>query len=88
MGFTTTIIKRANFGDFKVLVGTFANDAQDTGGSITLTHELHKIYFFVAQGTGSAAANQPIVNGSFPLDDTITIVCDAGQDGVWLALGA
>ncbi len=87
MTFAFAITNRDIFGTRKIIYGTFTNGAEDVGGDVTLTGELHQVDFFWVQATGSTPGNQPIIDEAFPCGDTVTIATDAGQDGIWMAWG-
>ncbi|MFA5306645.1 MAG: hypothetical protein WC365_04295 [Candidatus Babeliales bacterium] len=86
MTLTSTITKQTEFGDRKVVFGTFTNDS--TGGDIETG--LRVVEQFYVQHTGSAAvAETPSVYETLPVGDRTspTIVTTSGKAGIWMAIG-
>ena len=87
MAFTSTITEKGMLGSIHVRMGTFTNGAGDSGGDIDTG--LGTCIHLDLQHTGSSVvAKDPVVNETLPVSgDAVTIVTEAGADGVWLALG-
>lgn len=87
MAFSYTILRRTVIGNMRLVVGTYVNGTTDTGGAINTG--LRTVEFFTAQPIGSSAGSSvAVVNGSFPIHGgVVTIVTEANEDGVWLAIG-
>lgn len=84
MAFSTTVVKRANIGSLKLVVGTYTNAATDTGG--TIDTGLTNLFYFSAEPdshVGSTNLKHTITAGS----SSVTVVCEEGVDGRWLAVG-
>jgi hypothetical protein len=86
MAFSCTKDQEGVAGDLRVTSGTFTASGSETGGSIYTG--LQKIDGIMLQQNASAVvASQPVVNGTFPTTDPVTIVTAAGADGYWWAFG-
>lgn len=84
MAFASTVVKRANIGSVKLVVGTFSNIDTDSGGNIDTG--LTNLFFFNASAdshVGSTVLKHTITAGS----STVAVVCDNGVDGRWMAVG-
>jgi len=87
MAFSYTLDGRTIFGDKWVAWGTFSNGDTDTGGDIDTGLSVVEAMFL--QETGSAVvSNASVCNETFPVSGgVVTIVTDAGVDGLWFAIG-
>lgn len=75
------------FGGAKLVFGTYTNSGSTTGGDIS-TGLSTVLAVYLQTTSSSVATNAPAVNESFPLTGgDVTIITDAGGDGVWMALG-
>lgn len=74
-------------GSQEMVIGTFENTSGSTGGEVPTG--LSHVRYFTAQHTGSAVvANAPVANETFPLNSgDVTLVTDADEDGIWMAIG-
>lgn len=87
MAFSVSIIKKLLVGNRRLIIGTFTNGATDRGGEIDTG--LYRVETFWTQVTATtSAATAPTVNESFPLaGGSVTLIAEAGQDGLWFAIG-
>ena len=87
MAFTYTKDGISIWGTHKISYGTFTNGATDEGGDVNTG--LNKIlWFHITVKATTTAATLPVVNETFPLaGPNVTIVCEDGQDGYWVAGG-
>lgn len=86
MAFSYTLDGRTIFGNKWVAWGTFTNGASDTGGDIDTGLAVVEAMFL--QETGNAVASASACNETFPVSGgVVTIVTDAGVDGLWFAIG-
>jgi len=65
--------------------GTFSSDSETTGELYTGLELVENLQLTVKDS--SVAANAPTYNETLPTVDPITIICDAGEDGCWIAIG-
>ena len=86
MAFSSVLLDREIFGTRWIAWGTF--DATGVTGGDVVTG-LGQIESFAAIYTGSFQATAPItVNETFPFaGGDITIICDSGAAGLWIAIG-
>lgn len=84
--FTTDSDPYEQVGRLKVIMGTY-NAASVTTGEIDTG--LTRVLFAVAQPTGATVStNSNVFNETFPFDgSTLTLICDSGETGVWMAWG-
>lgn len=75
------------WGKRKVVFGTYTNTAGSTGGEVETG--LSRVEGIFLQPTGTAVStNANAANETFPLDKgEVTIVTDANEDGLWIAVG-
>jgi len=88
MTFVHSEKKRTQYGDTKIIIGTYTNSDGGTGGEIKLGIGVIRVLFFVLQQTGSAVtSNAPVVDETFPFNgNSVTIVTDANADGIYFAV--
>lgn len=87
MTFESSILGTDIWGGWRVKFGTFTNAGTDTGGDIDTG--LGNINCMILQKTGNGTTTGVgVVNETFPnlSGPKVTIVTDAGVDGVWLAI--
>ena len=87
MAFSSTVEGTDIWGRWRVKWGTFTNAGGDTGGDID-TGCGNILAFFLSTKGAAAVAKQNVVNETFPdfTGPNVTIVCNDGDDGTWLAI--
>ncbi len=83
----STFVDSGVLGNKCMTWGTYTDAGAGAGGDIN-TH-LHLCEILILQPKGSAVAtNASVVNETLPVaGDAVTIVCDASQEGQWVAIG-
>ena len=83
----SSFVGRAVWGNECVTWGTYTDAGAGAGGDLnTKLHRCNKI--FLQPYGSSVATNASVVNETLPVDGSaVTIVCDASQTGLWLAVG-
>lgn len=74
------------FGNKRVVFGSYTNTGGSTGGSVSTGLDQVDVFFMQPTGT-VVSANQPVVNGTYPIAGSVTIVTSANETGVWIAAG-
>ena len=89
MPFTSSVTGVFDHTGKKLASGTYTSTGGSTGGDVGTG--LDTVESFFLQPTGAAVAtNAPSANETFPLTNvngTVTIVTDADEAGLWLAVG-
>lgn len=87
MAFTSTILERAkSIGHMRMSFGSF-NAYATTGGDINTGLNKCHMMMLTHKGTG-VEASVAVVNETMPCTGTaVTIVCNASDQGYWLAYG-
>ena len=82
MAFAYTRTFREVIGRSRCSAGTFTNGSSDTGGDIDTG--IKSISYANVSFTGHVDSGNPKFTVSAP---TITVLCDEGADGYWIAIG-
>ncbi len=89
MAFAYTVDRQDVFGARRIKYGTYTNSGGGTGG--TINTGLDTVETFLMQPTGaSVSANQPVVNGTFPITadkGAVVVVNSSNELGTWFAIG-
>lgn len=87
---TTTATMQDTVGGQKFLTGSYTNTGGSTGGDV-ITSMTVVNRFWLQPGGASAFALAPVVNETFPLQNSggaVTIVTNANETGYWFAFGS
>lgn len=89
MAFSNSRTRTERMGRRTVVYGTFTNGTSvDTGGDVNTGLNRVEMFHAICDGTSVQPGKPVQIDETLPLDDgDVTIVTDAGYDGVWEAKG-
>jgi len=87
MSITITRDHYLSGGNFKAVIGTYTDSGAGTADDIDTGLALCYGVFFVEKASG-VTDNAPSINETFPCNGhAVTMICDAGQTGYFIAAG-
>lgn len=82
MAFAYAVTRATVVGDQRMIVGTFTNTDTDSGGAIATGLGLVNAFEVIPTSHVDASLPKITISGG-----TVTVVCDNGLDGNWVAVG-